>query len=771
MTEAPKLLPSSKILAALALLAISLAVLLPVVRAGFLDWDDCVYVTENPLIKQLSFESVKTIFTTFHLGLYKPLPLLSFAVDYRFFGLNPGAFHSVNLLLHLGNALLVFLIVLKISGRTAAAFLSALLFSIHPMHVESVAWISERKDLLFGLFFLLSLLGYQQYRETNSKTPYFLSLAAFALSLGAKPMGITLPAVLLLLDYLAGRKLDRAALLEKLPHFALAGFFTALALYSAGQEKVYFSREAYTWFDNFAVAIYGLLSYVKRLFLPVDLSPLYPYPLKTGGYLPLKYLLSPLGALAVFAPVLYLARRDRRVVFGTLFFLVTVLPGLQFLPVSPSPAFDHYTYIPYLGPFYLAGVFFCAALDRYPGLRRLLIPAAALLLLWFGVLARARTLVWRDNLSLWTDALKADPNCEIALTNRTLEYYRRRQYAPALADADRLARLSPALAKAYVNRGAVHAGMKELDKAFADFRRALELEPGNCQAYLNRGNVYLERGDRARAEADYKAALACSPDSFETYTRLARACLERGDHACALANAESALSLNPDHAPARFNKGLALLILNRPDQAVKEFSAAVGLRPDFTEAYAQRSDARLRLGDLEGAFGDAEKALALDPRNAQAYYSRGFVFLHAGEHEKAAADFSASLDLAPAQEGALAGRGAAYFSLGEYKKAAADFSSALKINPGDERLYNNRAGAYEKLGDLGAALGDYSAALRLNKNYSRAYQGRAGVYLRQRRYAEALVDLDRAAAADPNDPSVPKLRERVHELAGTLLSF
>lgn len=490
-------------------------------------------------------------------------------------------------------------------------------------------------------------------------------------------MGITLPAALLLLDYLAGRKLDRAALLEKLPHFALAAFFTGLALYSAGQEKVYFSRETYTWFDNFSVALYGLLAYVKRLFLPVDLSALYPYPLKTGGWLPLKYLLSPLAVLAVFAPVLYLARRDRRVVFGTLFFLVTVLPGLQFLPVSPSPAFDHYTYIPYLGPFYLAGVFFCAALDRYPGLRRLLVPAAALLLLWFGVLARGRALVWRDDLSLWTDALEKDPDCEIALANRTLEYLKRGQFPQALADAERLASARPGLAKAYVNRGAVLAGARDFGRALADFDRALELEPGNLQARLNRARVFLDRGEYRAAAKEYESALAARPNAYEAYAGLSQVCLKRGDGKCALANADKAIRAAPGLPGPHYSKGLLLAVLGRGKEAVEELSAAIKLQPDLAAAYAQRAEQHALAGALMEAFLDAEKALKLDPGAAQAYAIRGYVLLNAGRTDEALADLGKALALDPAQTGARYWRAAFYFGQARDGEALAEVETIL----------------------------------------------------------------------------------------------
>jgi tetratricopeptide (TPR) repeat protein len=611
----------SRLLAALALLALTTAVLYPVLQAGFLDWDDCVYVTENQAIKSLTLESAGKLLTSFHLGLYKPLPLLTFALEYKFFGLEPAAFHATSLALHLANTLLVFFIVANLAGGTAAPFAAALLFGVHPMHVESVAWIAERKDMLFGLFFLLSILFYQRYRAKASTAAYFLSAAAFALSLTAKPMGVTLPAALLLLDYLEGRKPEKKVFLEKLPFLALAGFFTALALHSAGSAKVYQAHEGYTSLDNFLVGFHGLLAYVKRLFLPLDLSAVYPYPLKEGGRLPLAYLLSPLAALAVFGPILWLARSSRKAVFGVLFFLVTILPGLQFLPVSPSTAFDHYTYIPYLGPFYLAGLLFAWAWER----RRAYALPAALAAAALGWLAHSRAQVWRDNLTLWSDVLASYPASEMALANRTLEYYRRGQFSAALADAQALARLAPASAKTYINRGAVYAGLKERDKAWADFNRALELEPGNWQALLNRGNIQLERGDAAGAAADYKKTLAANPYSADAYARLNALCPAASAAACLLANAENALKAAPDFAPA----------------------------------YAQRADARARSGRFLEALDDAGRALALDPALTQARVTRGYVFLEAGRPAEALAELEQALALDAKEPAALSLKAAA----------------------------------------------------------------------------------------------------------------
>ncbi len=662
------------------LAAAALSVFLPLLDAGFLGWDDGVYVTGNALVRNLSLAAVREMFTSFHLGLYKPLTLLSLAVEYRLFGPDPAAFHAVGILLHFANCLLAYALLRRLSGSAAAALFGAMLFCVHPMRVQSVAWVAERKDLLFALFFLLSLLGYESYLSSGSRRSYLLSLGAFLLSLGAKPMGVSLPLALLLMDWLRGRRIDRRAALEKLPFLALAVSFTALALYSAGGAGVYQDRPGYTAFDGLVVGLAGLLAYAVRLFLPIGLSAVYPYPAKVSGLLPVPFLLALPAAVLLASGLWYLARRDRRYGFAGLFFLATVLPGLQFLPVSPSYAFDHYTYVPYLGPFYLAGVLLAGLLERYPRLRPHLAAAALLLISGLGVMARERTLVWRDDVSLWSDMLEKYPDSDLALANRTLAYLERGEKELALADAGRLAAARPDLPKSFINRGAVLAVMKEYDKALRDFDRALELDPGNPQARLNRARLFQDRGDFRAAEQEYLAAARAGEPGG--WLGLGRLRLARGDPAGALEAAGGAVEALPGNAGPLLERARLLVRLGRRAEAAADLDAAIALDAGLAEAWAMRAALRAEAGLLLDAYLDAGRALELDPRSAPGYAVRGYVLLNAGRGPEAEADLDRAIELDPSRADARYWRAGYYLRTGRTAEALAEAERVLALEKG-----------------------------------------------------------------------------------------
>ncbi|MDD4004016.1 MAG: tetratricopeptide repeat protein [Elusimicrobiaceae bacterium] len=392
------------VLAAIAM-AVAAAAMWPSARNGFV-WDDSTYVITNPLVRELSADGVKRVFTESHFGLYKPVTFLSFAVNYHFSGLNPLPYHATNVALHTINAGLVFLLVLLLVGDHWVAFLCALLFGAHPMHVESVAWISERKDMLYALFFLLCSVLYIRRVQGGSVAAYVVSLVCFGLSLMAKPMGITLPLLLFVYDYLLGRRFDGRLVTEKFTYFLIAGLFALLTLFlldSAKQMNTVFSLS-----DRILFVFYGLEFYIGKLLCPLNLSAMYPFPAKNGVSLPLEYWLSPVTVLGCIALLFLFFRRSRAVMAGLAFYMITVAPVLQFVPVGPVITADRYSYIPALGLFLPLSVYAVRLLAK---LREKNIRLAAGVTVCMAVCvitlifaARARCAVWRNDVMLFSDA-------------------------------------------------------------------------------------------------------------------------------------------------------------------------------------------------------------------------------------------------------------------------------------------------------------------------------------------------------------------------------
>ena len=509
-------------------LVVSFAAFLPVLRNDFIDWDDPVYVTQNPAVLDLSPHGIKNIFTSFHYGLYKPLVIFSFAVENHFFGLSSAAFHCDNLLLHLCNVAVVFFIFLRLCASAEAAFAIALLFGIHPMHVESVAWIVERKDTLYALFFLLSFYTYLRYRDGGGLRVYALSCGLFVLSLMCKPMGVTLPAVLLLADYYKGRKISRETVYDKLFFCAAALFFLLLNMGSAGAADVYYRPQGYTHLHNLLVASYGFLLYVIKAFFPFNLSVLYPYPQVQNGVLPAAYMVAPLQAAVLCGATIFLARRNRAALFGFAFFAVTLAPGLQWAAVAPSVAFDHYSYVSYLGLFFPLALF----LDEWrknPRWRKTVLTGFCAVAALFCVLTWQRALVWRDSVTLWSDVLVNYPDAGLALNKRGYEFYRMGLLDAAIGDFTRAIAQNPAYLEALVNRGNVYARKGDFPNALLDYNTAAANGRETAPILNNRGNALRGMGRYAEAEMQYLRAEAMEPENGLVHYNLSDVYNRQGD--------------------------------------------------------------------------------------------------------------------------------------------------------------------------------------------------------------------------------------------------
>ena len=549
----------------------------PALKNNFTNWDDPKYVTANPLIRNLGPEGVKEIFTTFHHGAYKPLVLLSFAVNYRLSGFTPLPYYAVNILLHCVNVLLVLGLLIRLGLDLRAAVVAAALFAVHPLRVESVAWITERKDLLFALFFLVSLRAYLSYLDRGKKLFLIFSLFAFLLSLISKPQGVTLPLFLLLIDYYRRRPNLRRVIAEKVPFLITAAFFLILNLiawrnFVAGLSP---GTENLLKAERIVIPAWGIGFYLLKTIFPFRLSAFYPYPQLNLTALVIAAFALPLVILVM------LSFRRRDIFFGGAFFLLALAPVLQILPLGPAAVADRYTYIPTIGLFFIVGTAVSRS-SRRPGFagaqRIFLLVVAAGVIVSLVLASRVRCLVWRDSLALWNDVLEKYPDTDLALNNRGLAWAERGEWRRAIADYDRALELQPYSHHPYINRGNAWAALGYLELAREDFSRAIVLNPRAARAFANRGNIYQQLGMPAEAGADYIRALELVPRDPKTY----------------------------------FNRGLLHLDTGRPDLAQDDFTRVLELDP-AADVYYYRGKAFLVLGDLPRAREDFNQALRLKP--------------------------------------------------------------------------------------------------------------------------------------------------------------
>jgi tetratricopeptide (TPR) repeat protein len=613
-----------------AILLLTFAVYLPSLDNDFTNWDDNFYVTDNPLLAR---PNVHAVLTTPISGNYHPLTIWSLALNHRISGLHPASYHWLSLLLHLANTGLVFLFVWRLSkGRLWTTVATSLFFGIHPMHVESVAWIAERKDVLFAFFYLIGLTAYLGYVDRRRPVWLGVALAASILSVASKPAAVVFPLTLLAIDWYRRRQFTSSVLLEKAPFFAVAiagGLLTLKAQQMAG-------AVAYNWgpLQKLLFASYGTVMYVVKLFLPVRLSAIYPYPNIEGQSLGGEFYVS-LAAVAILVPaVFYACRRIPAVLFGLAFFFINIVLVLQFVTVGIAVMADRYTYLPYIGLLFALAWW----LDERPGAIpggfpvKPIVAGCLLLMLPVSLVQTWRRCdVWQNSETLWNDTIQKYPRRIVDAYNNRGNYYYGQAGRPedALADFDQAIALNPRVAKVWISKGNVLAMLNRNDSAFVCFERALQLQPKSAEALTNRGAVKIRRGDLAGAIEDFTAAIALNGSLRDAYTNRALAYSILREHERAITDLRRGIELgptNPNNSAYLVAIGEALQGLNRHREAVGEYEAAIRMTPPGDSRlggyYLHRSYARRALGDRSGALGDAQEAVRLGATVDPAYLAQ-----------------------------------------------------------------------------------------------------------------------------------------------------
>ncbi len=571
----------------------------PSLENDFVNWDDDSYVTENPLIMELSWSSIKGIFSQYLMGHYHPLTLLSYALEFHFFKLNPFAYHLTNLILHLMNALLVFLMILMLKGGILTSLVVSLLFGIHPLHVESVVWISERKDVLYTFFFLGSLIAYLHYSKTKTARAYLLSLFLFVLSLLSKAMAVSLPVILFLCDYFLGRKWDRKGLIEKIPFLATALFFGLIALSAHGSSQSAVPRSPSSPINIVLVMSEAFVFYVSKLILPLHLSAFYPY---VKGDDPWLFVYVPVlvgGLIGGF--FLIRAGKCRNITFGLLFFLTILLPILPLKVVA-----DRYTYVSSIGLFFIFGEgvsWLTSRISKESRWINALVMAGLIGILGtFSFLTWERGQVWKESVTLWDDVLKKYPNFPKAYLNRGQGYSDRGEYDKALSDYTKALELNPRYAEAYYNRGNVHRKREEFVQALSDYTKALELNPRYAEAYYNRGNVYGRREEYDKAISDYTKAIEFNPQYLEAYMNRGTTYLFKEEHERGISDFKKAIEINPRYAAAYLNQAMAYEKIGRPWEAIHAYKGFIKNALPHYRDYIPAVQERIRLLSGEKNF-------------------------------------------------------------------------------------------------------------------------------------------------------------------------
>jgi len=486
---------------------------------GLLNWDDNFYITDSTYLKDLSWAGIKDIFSAYLVGNYHPLTLLSYALEYAVAGrIDPVLMHTTNILLHALNTTLVYVLGKRLLQEHWGGVITALLFALHPMHVESVAWIAERKDVLYTCFFLLSTLAYLRYAEGKNAGALVASLVFFTMALMSKSAAAALAPLLFVLDYWLGRKLTVRLVLEKLPYFALAIGFGIVALSSqAGAMQENFAPH-FPLLQRPLVVGYALAFYVVRFVFPYGLSAIHPYPIDPGEAIT-PFVGPAIGVVLVLGSILWFAYRDRRywrlTVTGILFFLITLAMVLQFLPVGRAIVAERYTYVPYIGLSLIVARLVVDAWRSGAGRSSWMpyLPAAilAITLIIFTGITVQRITVWKDSFSLFADMLSKYPEDGLTHYNRGLTNFYQKNYKASITDYDACVKYKPDCAPCYFNRGLSYKELGDMQKVIRDMDLAINYRPGYADAFRNRGNAKAMLQDYPGSIADFTTALGYTP--------------------------------------------------------------------------------------------------------------------------------------------------------------------------------------------------------------------------------------------------------------------
>ncbi len=590
----------------------------------FVSWDDNIYVVENESIRNLSWPALKTIFTTDVSLNYTPLTSLSFALEYHFFGLNPFYFHLNNLLLHLAVTAFVFIFAFRLSISLTVAAGAALLFGLHPMHVESVAWVTERKDVLYAFFYMLALLFYWNYLTRKSKISYATSLICGGLSILSKPMALSLPAVLFILDWFLRRQKDRQMFFDKIP-FGILIFPIAWITYALNARVIIlkFPDALLTW-------VWTFVFYIKNFLFPFNFLPLYelPAPVKIFN---LEFAATLLVAALIIVGLIYF-RKNRWLIFAFLFYFFSIFFLLRFDSAADlCIVADRFMYLPSVGICIALAVFLSKAYEKIKSYkffgRNGFLSVIIFVFFYLALTTYQQTKIWGDEIVFWSKVLKYYPSHALGYNQRGLAYKQAGDLENALRDYSQAIVLLPDYDFALTNRGIVYKELGRFQEAWDDHTQAIAKNPDFSEAYLNRGNVLFSAGDYQGAIADYNKAIMTVNISArrkstlyraEVYSRRGAGYFFMKDYAQALRDFNEALEINPDNVVALDNRAIIFSIRKQKDKALIDFARSLRLVPNNAVNYTNRAQLYYESGDKTAALADISTALILNPNSRRA---------------------------------------------------------------------------------------------------------------------------------------------------------
>ena len=694
----------------------------PAIHNGFISFDDNEYIFDNNYITSgLTLKNIIWAFTNVHANNYHPLTSLSHMLDCELYGTNPAGHHFTNLLFHISNTLLLFLVLGRMTKSLWASAFVAALFALHPLHVESVAWASERKDVLSTFFWMLTLLAYTRYVERPAKGCYLLTLLIFAMGLLSKSMLVTLPFVLLLLDYWPLNRFGNThfggnprlvilgrLVLEKIPFFALSAIFSIVTFsvqLKIGLMKSFIHYPSLWRIEN---ALVSYIIYIEKMFWPVNLAIFYPYP---RGNIPLWQII---GAVLVLVFITSIAfwklRQHPYIAVGWLWFLGTLIPVIGIFQVGLQARADRYTYIPYTGLFIIVAWGISDLLARLRYRKVIFSLSAAILLSALGIKTYIQTIYWHDNILLYTHAAEAVKN---------------NWWAHHL------------LGKTFVSQN-------RLEEAIIQFKEALRIDPQNATVQNELAKAFLDNGDVNQAAKLYQEFLPPLPDDLnepksidalfakrhdleviiELYINaninLATALARQGNIDEAARRFKEVLRITPDSIMAHRNLGDIFLQKGQIDEAIKQYTAAIQIKPNLVIEYKNLAKSLCWDGKLEDSVRIYQMIVQLLPNDSEAYTGLGIVLAQQGKLDEAVSCFTKVVSIEPNFAGGYINLGNALNLQSKSSEAIDCYTKAVQLEPDFVLAHYCLGQILMQKGEIDEAIAHFNQAIRIDPNYTAA---------------------------------------------------
>lgn len=777
-----------------------------IVDFSFIRWDDDVQITENTNVKNINLQTLNHNLVKER---YTFLTLTAYSLIYKIWGNNPAPFHWLSIILHLLNVILIFILAKQFSKNFFTISLVVLLFALHPMRVESVAWISEIKDLLFTFFSIIAFLLYIKYLQNNFKFNFFLLAALMAvLASFSKIQGLLVPVSFFLFDIFYKRKISLTLILEKvflffiiffIFHWFFIGLFIAVFLtiyYFRGKmislkktvkislislvtlsvflflvyyfftdqsglwSKIPEIRNTFSFLERFLLAGFALWFYISNFFFPVSLNAVHPYPLRlAGGDFPQEYYLTLIALLFIIIFSIFLIVKRKKFpelfFFGWFFFLVNISMVLHFIPIEGRLVVaDRYSYLAYFGLF----VFISGIGEKYLFQKQIFqkcfLPVFVLLTFMFSYTTYNRCNVWRNTKTLFTDVLKKNPDISFAYLNLASSYLINQKSDSAILYFNKSIISDSLDPTAYFNRAYAYIKIGNPEKALKDFNAVINLNPNiryKALTYSGMGDIYQKTGNDSLAFFYYNLSVKTDSLFASAYNNRGMYFLNKNKLNESQADLFKAINLDNYYAEAYNNLGWVLTLKGELQKAMEHFNRSLELSPDYAFAYDNRGYLKFTSGDLSGAIQDYNKALKINPSLSQAYLNRGWAYAANKNYKSAVDDFTTVLKKIPNHQTALNNRAYAWFYLKEYKNADEDFTANVKFFPENANVWQALAWYHMQIKDYENSISEFEKSIELDSLLISSYINLGWIWLEKKDFQKAEPMLIKASVINPRN--------------------